>query len=267
MRFGAMNFPILPVLDEIESTARLGFDYLELAMDPPMAHHSILAAIKKDIGRALKDNDLGLVCHLPTFVSTADLTESLRRASVAEMHQSLQVAVELGAEKVVLHPSMVGGMGVFVRTRVKEYAFDFLAEMAAAARQLNVTICLENMFPRNLLGVEPDDFEEIFRLFPSLKLTLDTGHANIADQKGGRLQQLVERFGKQLGHLHCSDNGGRRDDHLPVGRGTVKFDQLVRSLKTIGYNDTLTLEVFDQDRGLLVASRQRLKALLFRGDQ
>jgi hypothetical protein len=39
MRFGAMNFPVVPVLDEIETFARLGFDYLELAMDPPMAHH------------------------------------------------------------------------------------------------------------------------------------------------------------------------------------------------------------------------------------
>jgi hypothetical protein len=44
MQFGAMNFPVTPVLDEIETFARLGFDYLELAMDPPMAHHSNLFA-------------------------------------------------------------------------------------------------------------------------------------------------------------------------------------------------------------------------------
>jgi hypothetical protein len=28
MQFGAMNFPVMPVLDEIETFARLGFDYL-----------------------------------------------------------------------------------------------------------------------------------------------------------------------------------------------------------------------------------------------
>jgi sugar phosphate isomerase/epimerase len=262
MRFGAMNFPVLPVLDEIESIARLGFDYLELAMDPPMAHHSTLADDRRNIVQALKNSGLGLVCHLPTFVMTADLTESLRRASVTEMYQSLQVAVELGAEKVVLHPSMVTGMGVFVRARVKALAFDFLAEMVAAARQLDIAICLENMFPRNLLGVEPDDFEEIFRLFPDLQLTLDTGHANIGDKQGDRLHQLVARFGKRLGHLHCSDNGGRRDDHLAVGKGTVDFRRLMRSLKAVGYNDTLTLEVFEQDRGKLVESRDRLQTLL-----
>jgi sugar phosphate isomerase/epimerase len=266
MRFGAMNFPVLPVLDEIDSCARLGFDYLELAMDPPMAHHSILSAGKKEIGMALKKNGLGLVCHLPTFVTTADLTDSLRRASVAEMLLSLDVAVELGAEKVVLHPSMGGGMGVFVLATIKGYAFDFLSEMVIAARQFDVTICLENMFPRNVLGVEPDDFEEFFRSFPSLKLTLDTGHANIADSKGKRLKKLVERFGKQIGHLHFSDNQGRRDDHLAVGEGTVNFPELVRSLKAKGYDDTLTLEVFDQDRGKRVASRERLKILFADGD-
>ncbi|MBU1564597.1 MAG: sugar phosphate isomerase/epimerase [Proteobacteria bacterium] len=261
MQFGAMNFPVLPVLDEIDSFARLGFDYLELAMDPPMAHHSNLSAEKKEISKALKKNGLGLVCHLPTFLTTADLTDSLRRASVAEMLLSLHVAAELGAKKVVLHPSMVGGMGAFVLAKVKGYAFDFLSEMVVVSRRLDVAICLENMFPRNLLGVEPDDFEEFFRVFPSLKLTLDTGHANITDPKGGCLKKLVKRFGKQIGHLHFSDNQGKRDDHLAVGEGTVNFPELVRSLKAIGYDDTLTLEVFDQDRGKLVASREQLKIL------
>lgn len=262
MKFGAMNFPIIPVLEEIDSIARLGFDYLELAMDPPMAHHSIISSGHTAIATALKDSGLSLVCHLPTFVSTADLTESLRRASVAEMRHSLDVAFALGAEKVVLHPSIASGMGAFVLATTKEYAFDFLAEMVDAARQLNITICLENMFPRYLLGVLPDDFDEIFRAFPSLKLTLDTGHANIdGQQDGGRLMRLAERFGDRIGHLHFSDNRGKRDDHLAVGKGTVDFTGLVRHLKKIGYDDTLTLEVFDKDRRLLVESRERIKSL------
>jgi sugar phosphate isomerase/epimerase len=261
MRFGAMNFPVIPVLDEIDSFAGMGFDYLELAMDPPMAHHSSLSSKKKEIVSALQDNGLGLICHLPTFLTTADLTESLRRASVAEMLFSLNVAAELGAKKVVLHPSMAAGMGAFVVATVKGYAFDFLSEMVAVAGQLGLTICLENMFPRNLLGVEPGDFEEIFQAFPSLKLTLDTGHANIADPQGRRMQHLIERFGKRLGHLHFSDNKGKRDDHLAIGQGNINFSELVHSLKAIGYDDTLTLEVFDKDRGKLVASRERLKIL------
>jgi len=261
MRFGAMNFPVVPILEEIDLIASLGFDYLELAMDPPMAHHTIITSLQSTVSKALKDSGLGLICHMPTFVSTADLTESLRRASVAEMLHSLHLAVDLGAEKVVLHPSMVGGMGPFVLDTVKRYAFDFLSEMVTAAQQLDITICLENMFPQNLLGVEPVDFEEIFNFFPSLKLTLDTGHANIGGQREHRLMRLAEQFGKKIGHLHCSDNLGKRDDHMAVGQGSVNFVKLVRSLRQIGYDDTLTLEVFDQNRQMLVESREIIQAL------
>ncbi|MCB2148669.1 MAG: sugar phosphate isomerase/epimerase [Deltaproteobacteria bacterium] len=265
MQFGAMNFPITPVLDEIATFARLGFDYLELAMDPPKAHYSILSSSRAAIKRALRVNGLGLVCHLPTFVTTADLTESLRRASVTEMRRSLDVAVDLGAKKVVLHPSMAGGMGAFVLDTVKGYAFDFLSEMVDAAHCLDVMICLENMFPRNRLGVEPDDFEEIFTTFPSLKMTLDTGHAHIDDRRGRRLKGLVSRFEKRIGHLHFSDNQGKLDDHLAVGQGTVNFAELVRRLKGAGYDDTVTLEVFDENRRMLVESRERIKAMFMEG--
>jgi sugar phosphate isomerase/epimerase len=265
MRFGAMNFPVVPVLDEIESFARLGFDYLELAMDPPMAHYETLSSSRTAITRALKVNGLGLVCHLPTFLSTADLTQSLRQASMTEMRRSLDVAAELGAKKVVLHPSMAGGMGAFVLDAVKSYAFHFLSEIVDAAHCLNVTICLENMFPRNRLGVEPDDLEEIFAAFPSLKLTLDTGHANIDDRRGRRLKELVGRFAQRIGHLHFSDNQGKLDDHLAVGQGTVRFADLVRRLKRAGYDDTVTLEIFDKNRQMLVESRERIKAMFADG--
>ena len=261
MHFGAMNFPVAPVLDEIETFARLGFDFLELAMDPPMAHHSTLSSCRTAITRALRANGLGLICHLPTFLSTADLTPSLRQASLTEMRRSLCVAADLGAKKVVLHPSMAGGMGAFVLDTVKGYAFHFLSEIVDAARRLDVIICLENMFPRNRLGVEPDDFEEIFSIFPSMKLTLDTGHANIGDRRGRRLKELVNRFGQRIGHLHFSDNQGKLDDHLAVGQGTVRFADVVRRLKGAGYDDTVTLEVFDRNRQMLVESRERIKVM------
>ena len=127
-----------------------------------------------------------------------------------------------------------------------------MGQVAAAAQQLGLAICLENMFPRCRIGVDPDDFEAIFSAFPSLKMTLDTGHANIEDKRGRRLKGLADRFGQRIGHLHISDNRGKRDDHLAVGQGTVKFADLIRRLKIVGYDDTVTLEIFDDNRRMLV---------------
>lgn len=261
MLYGAMNFPVSPLITEIEIFAQMGFDYLELAMDPPMAHYSSISRNIDSIKKSLNDNGFGLVCHLPTFVLTADLTESIRSSSVDEMLRSLEVSAELGAQKVVLHPSIVFGMGPFVMDTVKDYYFEFLAKMVDASNRLKLTICLENMMPRNILGVEPADFEEIFEMYPTLQMTLDTGHANIGAPDGSRLLELVERFGKRLGHIHISDNLGKRDDHMAVGQGTVDFSTLIRRLVELGYNDTITLEIFDQNRQMLTESREKIKKL------
>jgi len=262
MLFGAMNFPVKPVLEEIETFAQLGFDYLELAMDPPMAHHQVIAGQQSAIINSLKRHNLGLVCHLPAFLSTADLAATIRQASLEEMLQSLELAAKLGAKKVVLHPSMVFGMGGFVLDSVKEYALAFVSTMVSEAQRLKITICLENMMPRNMLGVEPQFFEEIFSEFPSLTLTLDTGHANMGDPDGRRLGELLSRFGDRLGHIHVSDNLGIHDDHLPVGSGTIHFPELIRNIKKSGYDETITLEIFTDNRQSLVDSRERIKELL-----
>lgn len=262
MRYGAMNFPILPVMDEIDTIARLGFDYFELAMDQPQAHYSTVSENQSAIRKALESYGIGIVCHMPTFVSTADLTDSIRRASITEMKRSLSVAADLGSEKVVLHPSMISGMGAYVPERSREYAFDFLSEIIDHADKLAVTICLENMMPRNGFGVEPDELGIIFRSFPQLKFTLDSGHANIDDKEGNRLIKMVESFGERIGHVHLSDNRGVHDDHLNLGRGNINIHGLVKMLHSIGYNDTITIEVFVDDRMLLAESREMVKTIL-----
>jgi len=255
MQYGAMNFPIIPILNEIETFAGLGFNYLELTMDHPEAHYSAVSANQAAITKALQRHDMGIVCHLPTFVSPADLTDSIRRASVTEMERSLTVAAGIGAKKVVLHPPMIGGMGAFVPEKAKGYAYDFLSEMVSQSETLGVTICLENMMPRNGFGVEPQELEIIFTTFPSLKFTLDTGHANLNDNGQNRLKELVRRFGDKIGHVHLSDNRGVYDDHFPLGTGTINFRGLANALVDLGYGGTITFEVFDSDRQRLVESR------------
>ena len=97
--------------------------------------------------------------------------------------------------------------------------------------------------------------------FPKLKLTLDTGHANIGSHRGQRIFRFIEQFGQRIGHLHVSDNFGERDDHIPVGAGKIDFKKIVKALKKCGYDDTATLEIFSEDRRELQASRDRFDAV------
>lgn len=261
MRYGAMNSPLRALPGEVERIARLGFDYLELAMDPPEAHHTTLRRFRRDLSAALTANGLGLVCHLPTFVYTADLTPAIREASLAEVRASLETAAELGARKVVLHPSAVSGLGAFVLETVRAYAHDSLAQIADAGERLGLTVCLENMFPRYGAYFEPDEFIPLLAAFPRLSLTLDIGHAHIGDPSGRRAEAFLRACGTRLGHVHLSDNHGRYDDHLPLGAGRIDLARWVRALAAAGYDRTVTFEIFSGKDRDLSAARRTFEAL------
>lgn len=262
MQFGAMNYPIRPVLEEIETFGGLGFDYLELAMDPPEAHHLLLLERREAIQTALRQHRMGLVCHLPTFIYTADLTPGVRRASRAELLAAIAAAARLGARRAVIHPSYIGGMGRNVPELCEGYARESLAAAVALAEQVNIDLCLENLFPQLTPFGTLETLEPLFDQFPRLGLTLDIGHAHIGPGGMPHVLTHIQRFQSRLRHLHVSDNLGRRDDHLPIGEGLIDFPAVARALRRIGYQKGITLEIFSDNRDDLLRSRERLAAML-----
>jgi sugar phosphate isomerase/epimerase len=262
MLYGAMNFPVKPVIEELEEISRLGFDYLELAMDPPQAHCGIIRQEREDILRALDRCNMKIICHLPTFVFTADLTDSLREASLNEVIASLDVASDLRPLKVVLHPSYFMGLSIFVMEKARQYAMTSLEAILEKAGELGLCICIENMFPKTNSLSDPEDFSKILERFPTLKLTLDTGHAHIDGKGRNRALDFIEMFPDRIGHIHANDNFGREDIHLPIGAGTIDFRTIARALREIKYNETVTLEVFSLDRDYLKISRDKLASIM-----
>jgi sugar phosphate isomerase/epimerase len=257
MRYGVMNSPARPLLQEVEALGGLGFDYLEVTMDAPFAHHAVIREHKQALLKQLQRLKMGLALHLPTFVSTADLTESLREASIQETLHSMQAAAELDPLKVVLHPSFIHGLGALMPDQAQRHATEAMDRLLKEAGRLALPVCVENMFPHALSLVRPEDFDPVFKAFPEARLTLDTGHAHIG---GGtrRILEFIDRFSDRIGHVHASDNFGRNDDHLPIGVGTIDFPAVVKALKSIGYDETITLEVFSRDRDYLRISREKL---------
>jgi sugar phosphate isomerase/epimerase len=262
MLYGAMNFPIRPVLDEIHAIGSQGFDYVELAMDPPEADWTRLRQQRQRILEVLETHKMGLICHLPTFIHTADLTASIREASRHELRQSVLVAAELGARKVVLHPSFVGGLGRNVLDLVRRYALESLDAVARLAEESGCRICLENLFDRLTPFSAVDDFAAVLERWPQMGMTLDVGHAFMDGHGMDRILAFIDRFGERIGHVHISDNHGQRDDHLPVGDGGIDFEALISALMRIPYDDTMTLEVFTPDSNDLVRSRRALQRII-----
>ncbi len=144
MLFGAMNFPVRNLDEEIRELASLGFDYLELAMDPPCCDADALRDRSPQLRQRLSENALGLVCHLPAFVSTADLTRRIREASLEENMEGLEIAAALHAELVVLHPAFLMGLGLLVKDLSQRHAMEALSSVMGRARALGLRVALEN---------------------------------------------------------------------------------------------------------------------------
>ncbi|QTA80031.1 Xylose isormerase domain-containing protein, TIM barrel [Desulfonema limicola] len=263
MKYGAMNNPLNSIISEIEIISSMGFDYLELTMDAPKAHYSIIKQDQKEIRKTLEKHNMELVCHLPTFVYTADLTESIRRVSLEETLLSVETAKETGARKTVLHPSLISGMGMFAIDTAKKYAFESLEIIVNKADKLGLKLCLENMTPQCRAFFKPDEFEEIFQGFPSLFMTFDTGHANINSKEEKRGVDFINKFKHRLAHVHISDNNGKKDEHLPPGKGTINFQEIISALIKTGYNDTATLEIFTENRRQdLLKTRETIDSII-----
>ena len=261
MLYGATNSPLRPLLDEVRAIGELKFDFLELAMDPPYCDSKNLRKHKREFQESLKQHQLELVCHLPTFLSTADLTDRIRQASMDETLDSLEVAADLEPLKVVLHPSYMTGLAAFVPELARAHALESLEIIVEKAHALGLCLCLENMFPRTQWLTNPEEFVDILAKFPTANLLLDVGHAHLGDPKGEKCLRFIEMFPRRIGHLHVSDNFGKEDQHLPIGAGIIDYPRVVKALKGTGYNDTTTLEVFSRDRDYLKMSKKKIEAL------
>lgn len=105
----------------------------------------------------------------------------------------------------------------------------------------------------------PQTFAPLLEAVQDLKFHLDIAHAQVAGQGENLLPKFLERFGEKLVHVHVSDNQGLTDDHVSLDRGVVDWRSALKSLHTLGYNDTLTLEIFKDDRALLLESLQKVR--------
>jgi sugar phosphate isomerase/epimerase len=116
------------------------------------------------------------------------------------------------------------------------------------------------MFPQARFLVLPYEFQEVFKSFPELRLTLDIGHANLGAGKN-RSFEFIQLYGHRIGHVHANDNFGKDDNHLPIGAGIIDFKKILKDLNQAGYDETMTLEVFSRDRNYLKISMEKIKRM------
>lgn len=249
MELAYMNHPARNILDEARWAAANGFDALDLTIEGPAA---LLDSFDPAELRAILDAaSMRVVGHTAWYLPFASPVERVRRAAIEEVAASLPVFAAIGARLVNVH--ITRGVPLYGNDdELKRNGASF-AELAQLAEPYGIQIVVEHP-PSRRFGLT--EICTILDADPRLGLHLDVGHAFVA---GIDLEQLLDQLGSRLWHVHFSDNRGQDDDHMPIGAGKIDWQATIRLLKQFGYDDVITLEVFDQDHDFLLLSAQKVR--------
>lgn len=253
MLYGAMNNPMIDIIEEINIIADIGFDFIDFTMEPEETYSENIDVDR--IRKALDRTNLGIVGHTAWYLPVASAYPEMRELAIQELERCLKTFRDLGAKKMNMHPYIK--VPLHEEEWIIAHNVGALSRLSDLAQSMDMTMLIENMpgFSR------VSQMKPIMDAVPSAELLLDVGHANL-DTPYNRSEELLANFGERLGHVHLSDNRGGHDDmHLPLGVGNVNWLKIVRMLKNVGYDQTITLEVFGDDEDYLVMSRDKVRKL------
>lgn len=226
--------PIEKILDYLEG---INVGYLELIREYP--YHKIDTD-------AVNSYNFKTSVHSPlSDINIASLNESIRKASVNEIKDSIDLASLINASTVVVHPGHIPFMFRGFKNEIMDSCRKSLKECSDYASTEGIRICVENM--PDIEGMICNDLDELYNLTNEigLDMTLDVGHAH-------NMNISIDDMLKydNIGHIHLSDNDGSFDNHDAIGSESIDFKSLFDGLKKINYNGICVVEVKEKDEVL-----------------
>ena len=238
-----------PNLDWAEA---LRVDFVEiptLAMDL-VADGRVLRDRARKVAACLKGRPFGITAHGPIGINLMDVPRRLP-LHVAVLKASLEVAAELGARHYVMHAGISGEDPPLDASYARQR--EMLSEAGDLARQLDLTIVVENVFiaGRGLHAPLPSELAREIRALDHSHVAacLDFSHAFLHTKtRDADFISEANALAPAAKHLHVHDSFGRFPDvltfshaerlafgqgdlHLPVGWGAIPWTELMRTCR------------------------------------
>lgn len=233
----------LPLEKIIERVAELGYNGVEISVVLHMKPEKVDQEKRARIRGKIESNNLEICAmhHIyPSEVKLLSPQKNERENAFDYTKKVIKLASDLGCKIVV-----AGGGSSRKRSSevIFKQAWEWLVEIfvqcADFARDHRIIIAIEplNRYETNMIN----NTQESLRLVnevgsPALKVMYDTYQMNIEEAS---FVQSVKQAGDQLVHVHVADN-----NRLAPGKGHIDFKEVLKALKSIGYQGYLSLEVY-----------------------
>lgn len=216
----------LSVHDGFAVAADLGYDGVEV-----LVTHNGDSQDASALNRLAERYEQPIVAiHAPTLL----LTQQVWGSAWNKIQRSAQMAVDVGAEVVVVHPPF---------RWQNDYAETFAQGVRDVADAFGVRIAVENMYPWRVRGREalaylphwdpvPQDYQDV---------TWDFSHAATADASS---LDAVKALGSRLRHIHLTDGtSSTKDQHLIPGHGTQECVEVLEHIAQNGFDGVVVAEI------------------------
>lgn len=222
MKYGYMPSFKIDLLSEIDF-AKKHFDFIELTLKQDLSEYK--PKYISELKTALKN--FQVLGHLHWDI---DLLKELEKVK-----KSIKISKELGVKKITIHPSASRGQNI---EQIKQDNLSALKKIADFCRRNKIQLLLENAASTPFNQISNSEY--LINSVPYLDFTLDIGHAYRTSRV--EVDKFLKKFKNKIKHIHLH-NALNGFDHLPF-KDKNELKEFIKSVKNIGYNGTITLEMF-----------------------
>ncbi len=212
--------------------AKLGYDGVEV-----MVTTEPITQIGRSLSRLVEAHGMPVISiHAPTLLISQRVWN---RHAWDKVDRSIELAHELGAATVVVHPPF---------RWQRDYAEGFVEGVAVREAESGIQIAVENMFPWRAAGRDVSAYlpHHDPAEFGYASVTLDFSHAATAQADS---LDLATRLGSRVRHVHLGDGSGSyKDEHLVPGRGNQPCAEVLGKLAQEGFDGDVVVEVSTRRR-------------------
>ncbi len=214
----------------LEYLTDCGLNHVELKREYLHGHPDV--PTPEEVSTLAERFDVSVTYHAPfRDWNVGSFNEASRRASVAQVKETLEDAHAANAGAVVVHGGSVPHRyPEWVRERAHENALASLEECAAHARRVGVPLCLENQpasETKRRYTTTPEELRETVGAVDVdpefFGVTLDVGHAKV---NGYHWSEFVDQLGDRIRVCHLHENDGTADQHEPL----VEHDRILKEV-------------------------------------
>jgi sugar phosphate isomerase/epimerase len=190
------------------------------------------------VAEKLRRHGCRLTLHGPFWdLCTGSVDPLIRQVARFRLQQFFDLMSILNPVQVVCHTGYDFRHHGFDRKGWLERSLSIWEPLVEQAERMQIPLLIENVWEDG-----PELHLELLKRAssPYFGFCLDVGHQHSFSRTP--LSVWLESLVDFLGEIHLHDNDGRRDAHLPVGKGNIDFEFLFRFLRSRGKSPVLTLE-------------------------